>query len=137
MFDARGRVLVLVHANGDRIFPKGHIDGDETPLQAALREVHEESGIRASCPEPRRSWTTTYRNPRGEEREITWFACTTEDPTPLLTEEIFQEAEFLPPGEALKELTFAADRQLLSRVLAEGAPMNSPREEPRTGNGAA
>ena len=33
-----GQVLAL---------PKGHPDGDETPLQAAIREVREETGVEA------------------------------------------------------------------------------------------
>ncbi len=145
VFDPQGRVLVLLHANGDRVFPKGHLEGAETPLEAALREVQEESGISASCPEPQRSWTTTYRNSRGVPREVTWFACVTSDPTPRLTEELFQEAHFLPPDRALAQLTFAADRQLLSRILAEGTPVVRQRSStrtpdsnpPRTGNGAS
>ncbi|MBI4485873.1 MAG: NUDIX domain-containing protein, partial [Acidobacteria bacterium] len=28
------------------IFPKGHIEGDETPAEAALRETREEAGVK-------------------------------------------------------------------------------------------
>ncbi|SRR5690554_2099994 len=137
VFDASGRVLVLLHANGDRVFPKGHLEGSETPLQAALREVREESGIKAHCPEPHRSWTTAYRNSSGTQRQITWFACTTDDPTPALTEELFREAYFLPPAEALEQLTFAADRQLLARILEDAAQGTPPATSPPTENGAS
>src|ERR1700716_3591205 len=46
-----GQVAVIVPVkrgpNGDRVLalPKGHLDGSESPEQAALREVHEETGV--------------------------------------------------------------------------------------------
>src|ERR1700756_664566 len=48
-----GEVVVIVPvkraANGRRVLglPKGHLDGDETPEQAAQREVAEETGVQA------------------------------------------------------------------------------------------
>ncbi len=41
--------MLLVHHNkvGQWLYPGGHIDPDEDPAQAALREVREETGIRA------------------------------------------------------------------------------------------
>jgi 8-oxo-dGTP pyrophosphatase MutT (NUDIX family) len=49
VLDQDSRVL-LVHHNkiGRWLYPGGHIDPDEDPAQAALREVHEETGIRAA-----------------------------------------------------------------------------------------
>lgn len=122
LFDPHGRVLVLRHANGDLIFPKGHLEPGETPLQAALREVEEEAGVLATCPDPSRTWTTAYVNAQGVPREITWFALRTEADVPNLTEELFLAGEFLPPLEALDRLTHATDRELLSRVIGAGFP---------------
>ncbi len=40
------RDVLIVNQNGDSwSLPKGHIDPGETPLQAAMREIHEESGV--------------------------------------------------------------------------------------------
>lgn len=49
VLDHDSRVL-LVHHNkiGQWLYPGGHIDPDEDPAQAALREVREETGIRAA-----------------------------------------------------------------------------------------
>ena len=44
------RQYLLVEAKGrpgEWVLPKGHIDGTETPEEAAVREVEEESGVRA------------------------------------------------------------------------------------------
>lgn len=48
---SRGRIEVAVIARLNRAgrlewcLPKGHLEGDETPAQAAVREIHEETGI--------------------------------------------------------------------------------------------
>jgi len=122
VFDAGGRVLVLHHANGDWVFPKGHVEEGETPLQAALREVREEAGITAACHEPAAEWVTRYRNAQGVLRHVTWYVCRTGDSATNVTEELFQEARFMWPEAALRLLTFEADRQLLNDVLAAGHP---------------
>jgi putative (di)nucleoside polyphosphate hydrolase len=50
VLDPRGRVLVLERSDvpGAWQFPQGGLDEGETPLQAARREVEEETGIPAS-----------------------------------------------------------------------------------------
>lgn len=50
VFDpARGLVLVIDHrASGQRQFPGGHVDADQTPAEAAIREVREECGVDAT-----------------------------------------------------------------------------------------
>lgn len=47
--DARvDKVLLVWHkATGTLMFPGGHIDQDESPIEAALREVYEETGLKA------------------------------------------------------------------------------------------
>jgi 8-oxo-dGTP diphosphatase len=47
--DLDHRAVLLVHHNatGKWMFPGGHVDPDETPAEAALREVFEETGVRA------------------------------------------------------------------------------------------
>ncbi|ETA81300.1 bis(5'-nucleosyl)-tetraphosphatase [Youngiibacter fragilis] len=44
--DEKGRFLLVKHRYGGHWdFPKGHMEGDESPLEAALREVLEETGL--------------------------------------------------------------------------------------------
>lgn len=128
VFNAHGNVLLLLHVNGDWIFPKGHVEGSESLLEAALREVTEETGVTAWCPEPGRSWTTTYRNAHGVPRRITWFACITDDESPQVTEKSFVEAAFLPPDAAQRQLTFDADRNLLDAIVTAGGHLPGGRK---------
>jgi 8-oxo-dGTP pyrophosphatase MutT (NUDIX family) len=44
----RDRVLVVRRGADEYRLPKGHVDPGETPAQAAVREVEEEAGARAT-----------------------------------------------------------------------------------------
>ncbi len=126
VFDPEGQVLLLRHVTGAWVFPKGHIDAGERPLETALREIYEEAGVRAHCDEPEARWATRYRNARGELRQITWFRMRTPSRTPVLREETFPDGAFLPTDEAARRLTFQEDRKLLARMLAGGPPNGAP-----------
>lgn len=43
----RNRVVLRRTAKGEHLFPKGHLEVGETPEQAAVREVAEETGLEA------------------------------------------------------------------------------------------
>lgn len=119
VFDPDGRVLLIRHRTGEWVFPKGHLDGDEDHLEAAIREVEEEAGIATRCDAPEASWSTRYVNDRGEPRRITWYRL--EAPagtTPRMRERQFPEGAFLAPEDALARLSFQEDRALLRRILS-------------------
>ena len=117
VFRADGRVLLLRHLEGTWVFPKGHIDPGEDALGAAVREVEEEAGVRAHCPDPALTETTRYQNVRGVARVITWFLLLSEAEQPVLREFLFPEGGFFAPEEARLRLSFAEDRQLLAAML--------------------
>lgn len=117
VFDDAGRVLVLTLARGERVFPKGHLEAGETPLEAAVREVEEETGVKAWCDDPT-EFTTSYVNPSGVPRRVTWFVMRCSGQTPRVTESGLTAARFHPVDEALGLLTHAADRDLLRQVVA-------------------
>lgn len=122
VFDEDGLVLMLRHVSGAWVFPKGHVESGETELQAAIREVEEESGVRArpfghGSHDGPQSWTTSYVNPRGVPRHITWFALRGES-EPVLTEDTFTDVAYRQPARALELLSHETDRELLRAVLA-------------------
>ena len=121
MRDAQGDVLLLKHKSGSWVFPKGHVEPGETFLEAALREVEEEAGVIATCPDESRTYTTRYYNNRGEEREITYFALRTDARAPTLREALFQEGGFFAPKRALAQLSFEEDKGMLEVFLQEEA----------------
>jgi diadenosine hexaphosphate hydrolase (ATP-forming) len=120
VFDPAGRVLLIRRDNGEWMFPKGHIDPGEDALTTALREVEEEAGVIAACPDPEARWITRYVNDRGVPREVTWFRLAAPaGTTPTMREALFPEGAFLPVPEALARLTFEEDRRLLRAVAGE------------------
>ena len=46
VLNTKGQVLVVSQHGNSWSLPKGHIDSGETPVQAARREIAEESGVR-------------------------------------------------------------------------------------------
>lgn len=56
---ADGWKVLLLRAYKDWDFPKGHIEEGETPLEAALREAHEETGIADFALEFGETWCDT------------------------------------------------------------------------------
>jgi diadenosine hexaphosphate hydrolase (ATP-forming) len=117
VFNREGRLLLIRHRDGSWVFPKGHIDEGENALQTAIREVEEEAGITATNSDET-SFTTSYRNPLGEQRQISWFILDTDDTQPLMREKLFPEGAFVEPTRALKLLAYPEDRRLLEEVLA-------------------
>jgi 8-oxo-dGTP pyrophosphatase MutT (NUDIX family) len=73
-----GLEVLLVHRPryGDWTLPKGKLDPGETHLQAALREVHEETAlVCAAGPELAATW---YVDNRGRSKLVRYWAMTVE-----------------------------------------------------------
>jgi 8-oxo-dGTP pyrophosphatase MutT (NUDIX family) len=116
-----GEVAVIVPtrraADGSRVLslPKGHVDPGETPLQAAEREVREETGIVA---EPVRELGESRYWYRREGRTIgksvhfylfSYRGGKTED-----HDEEVEEASWMPLKDAEKKLTYPAEREMVT-----------------------
>lgn len=125
VFRDDGAVLLLQHLGGTWVFPKGHLDPGESALEAALREVEEEAGVNATCPDPALSETTHYQNAKGVPRVITWYLLLSEARTPVLREFLFPEGDFFPPQEARERLSFVQDRELLEQMLRHYATLSA------------
>ncbi len=131
VLNAAGEVLLIRYADGAWTFPKGHIDPGETIAIAAVREVHEEGGVRAEIISD--LGFTEYVNPRGEARRVHWFTMKT-PATETVPEEGFQ-AGFFAVGLAMKRLAHTQNRTLLeraARVLGVPVPPRSPAPEKST-----
>lgn len=118
VFNQQGKVLLLRHKNGNWVFPKGHIDPGENHLQAAIREVEEEGGVVAQCPDSALKYITRYANARSEQRVITWFLLLTTATKAILREDTFPGGRFFHPAEAERKLTFMEDRGLLQKMVS-------------------
>ncbi len=116
----KGRVLVLRNFRGEYIFPKGHLKAGETPDEAALREVMEESGLTATIvsqlPDTVYSYSRVYGGP--QEKRVRWFNMESSSDQVVVDGTEIHWGTFMPPFEAAGRLTHALDQQLLEQSIA-------------------
>jgi 8-oxo-dGTP pyrophosphatase MutT (NUDIX family) len=122
----RGRdVLVIVPvkraADGSRVIalPKGHFDPGETALQAAEREVREETGVEVrplGQLGEARYWYTRGGQTIG--KAVTFFLFSYAGGDTGDHDEEVEEVRWLDLCEAHRALTHAAEREIVGRALA-------------------
>jgi len=102
VFDPDGNVLLILDRYGRWAFPKGHVEGGESDVQAAKREVREETGIEAEIVTD--LVTLRYKLANGVMKESHLFVMTASATaiTPLGAE--IREARFRPVEDALEIL---------------------------------
>jgi 8-oxo-dGTP pyrophosphatase MutT (NUDIX family) len=97
-------------------YAKGHVDENESDLEAALRELAEETGITSVelVPGFLREIVYFYRHPRRGliRKEVIFFLGRAESKEVALSHEHVGH-EFLPFEDAVKRVTYATARQLL------------------------
>ena len=98
-------------------FPKGRLDAGETPAQAALREVMEETGW--YCRIDADLSTTEYwfqREGRRFRKTVVWFKMSPLELSGVPDGEV-EEVQWVDLEEAPRRLTYPSDVALLSQAL--------------------
>jgi 8-oxo-dGTP pyrophosphatase MutT (NUDIX family) len=118
-------VIVIVpvkrDANGNRVLglPKGHPDGDETPEDAATREVAEETGVTAELIEPLGETNYTYeRKRRRVAKRVVFFLFKYRSGDVADHDHEIEDARWMPLEEAARSLTYAGERAIVDRALS-------------------
>lgn len=118
-------VLVIVPtrraADGSEVLalPKGHIDAGESRLQAAIREVREETGVDV---EPVlelgevRYWYV--RSGRRIPKSVFFFLFRYTSGDPADHDDEVLDARWMPLRQAQKELSYVGEREMVGRALA-------------------
>ncbi len=112
--------LVTLHHKGHWAFPKGHAEGDETPLESAHRELLEETGLTPAQVYEQTQFSEEYvfTSPTGEQVHKTNTYWLAEMPSREVTPQVEEVDDFvwLPYSEALERMTFDTGRQSLQRA---------------------
>lgn len=122
------RLYVLVtELSGNTGLPKGHVEPGESEEETALREIYEETGIRATLL-PGFGGELVYPQGRGMLKHFTYFlASFGPDQQPVSGPDVI--AHVLPYDQALRKLSFSDVRGILRKAeafLNEGGGQQRP-----------
>jgi 8-oxo-dGTP pyrophosphatase MutT (NUDIX family) len=119
------RVVTIVPvrraANGQRVLglPKGHLDGDESPEQAAAREVAEETGVTGELVAELGDVVYDYeRRGRRIVKRVRFFLFEYRSGNVDDHDHEIEEARWLPLEEAAQRLTYDGEREMVRRAMS-------------------
>lgn len=104
--------VLVVEIDGHCGFPKGHIELGETEIQAALREIKEETGITANILDGFLI-KIEYAMKNGNIKQTTYFCAKYENQTIKYDEHELSGVKLLPFDEALLSLSYQNVKDVL------------------------
>ncbi len=110
-------VLVYRSRYGDWTLPKGKLDPGEYPVQAAVREVFEETGVHA-VPQVRLPTVGYLTGEPGQYKTVDFWSMRVREDRGREPDDEVSEVRWVAPRQATGMLTYAHDRGLLNAFLA-------------------
>ena len=109
--------LVLKSTQGHTTLCKGHVEGDETEHETAVREIREETGLTVDFVGGFRE-VITYSPKPGVAKDVVFFLARVSGGELACQPEEVAAIRFLPLDEALPALTHPSDRDTLQKADA-------------------
>jgi 8-oxo-dGTP pyrophosphatase MutT (NUDIX family) len=120
-----GECVVIVPtrraADGSKVLalPKGHPDGDESPLDAALREVREEAGVDGRYVEKLGEVRYWYqRKGKRIQKVVAFFLLEYVSGNVEDHDHEVEDAHWMPLAEAAAALSYDGEREMVLRALS-------------------
>lgn len=126
VLNSKGAVLVVNQGGDSWSLPKGHIDEGEEPVDAAKREIFEESGVQELTLikplfsyERFRTGQGGVGEDRGELKQIEMFLFRTDEMALSPRDPANPEARWVGKEEVSKLLTHPKDREFFEKIKFE------------------
>ena len=120
-----GEVAVIVPikrgATGERVLglPKGHLDGSETPQEAATREVREETGVDAELVDDLGEIEYWYqRKGRRIRKRVAFYLFEYRSGSLEDHDHEIEQARWMSLDQARRELSYSGEREMVARALS-------------------
>ncbi|MBI3573271.1 MAG: NUDIX domain-containing protein [Candidatus Kerfeldbacteria bacterium] len=112
--------LIVQHLGGHWGFPKGHLEFGENEIDAARRELREETGIKQCEPVDSTHWQEEYvfRNVEGQSihKVVTYYLAMVRDQVVRLNKNELKAHRWMPYEEARQRLTYHSAREILTKA---------------------
>ena len=124
-----GDVIVVVPVKRDAqrrrvlVLPKGHLDPGETDVAAAVREVAEETGVDAELIDKLGDVEYSYeRRGRRRNKRVAFYLFEYRSGSVEDHDHEIEEARWMPLNEAVRDLTYKGEREIVRRALSRLSP---------------
>ena len=115
--DGKLMLLMLRHRHGGHwSFPKGHMEGKETEVETALREIREETGLDVLLQTQFRHTVEYYPKPGVKKLVVYFLGLAAPDACPVRQESEISELKWVEYDEAYRSVSFKNDRELLDKA---------------------
>lgn len=125
VLNPEGKMILVLQRNGVWSFPKGKVEEGENRVEAARREIMEETGVRdLTDVETLGSYTRYSIDGSGMEdkrhlKRITVLLFTTKETQLYPADGRIREAKWVTPAEAVEMLGAPKDQEFLASVIAK------------------
>ncbi|MCQ2417828.1 MAG: NUDIX domain-containing protein [Oscillospiraceae bacterium] len=117
-FHGNIEILLIKHVNsGHWSFPKGHMEGDETEIETAKREIKEETGLDVILDHTFRE-TVSYSPRRDTQKIVVYFLAAARQYNYVPQEEEIAEIRWVDILRANNLLTYENDKTIVNRARA-------------------
>ena len=109
-------ILLIKHVNSWHwSFPKGHVEGEETEIETALREIKEETGIDVII-DPSFRETVSYSPRKDTQKVVVYFIGKAKNFEFVPQEEEIAQVRWVDIGHATSILTYENDKTIVNKA---------------------